>query len=142
MAGQGIECEGTRAPQHLLGVADNEERTDLAPLAALAGDLDRQSHRLLQNPGVHPAPLAADLLKQTLLQVQVLTSVLTVRFVVWLPSWSVYGEPHLEARLSGGGVYPDLAAVPRDDAPHDVEARARALADTLGGEERLEDAAL
>jgi len=72
----------------------------------------------------------------------VLTSVLPVRFVDWFSSRSVYGEPHLEARLSGGGVYPDLAAVPRDDASHDVEAQARALADALGGEERLEDTAL
>src|SRR6187200_1845436 len=40
------------------------------------------------------------------------------------------------------GVEGDLPAVTiDDDAPSDVEAEARALADILGGEERLEDAA-
>ena len=49
-------------------------------------------------------------------------------------------EPDLEAGVAGLGLHLDVAVVPvHDDPPADVQAEAGALADALGGEERLED---
>ena len=50
-------------------------------------------------------------------------------------------EAHDEAGVAGHGLDRQVAAVPRDDdAIRDVQAQPGALADRLGGEERLEDA--
>ena len=55
-----------------------------------------------------------------------------------VPFWFVCVEPHLKARLSRGGVHPDLTAVPGGDAL----TQPRPFADALGSEERLEGAVL
>src|SRR3712207_3847310 len=64
MAVQGVEDQGLRVSKDRLGISDYEERPDLAPLPTLAGDLDGERHRPLQNPRVYLAPLRADLLEQ------------------------------------------------------------------------------
>src|SRR5580765_7348186 len=53
-----------------------------------------------------------------------------------------HGQPNREHRAAGGrALSPDLPAVLRDDLIADRETEPRALADGLGGEERIEDPA-
>src|SRR5215210_308552 len=78
VAEQWVQDHGLGALHDFLGVADDEERPDLASLPSFARDLDRARPRLLEPPHVLPAPLKADLLEQLQLVLHANLAVLAV----------------------------------------------------------------